>query len=64
MTVETRRLERMVVEIDLGFTQNESLLKPLSAEEVALWDRIAKNVADIKAKGGEINIPREIPDIV
>ena len=55
------RLERMLVEISLGISQNDSVLKPLSAAELAQWDRMAKEVADIKAKGGEIEIPSEIP---
>lgn len=56
------RIERMLVEIDSGISQNDSTLKPLSAAELAQWDRMAQQVADIKAKGGEIDIPNETPD--
>lgn len=56
------RIERMLVEIDLGISQNDSALKPLSASEMAQWDRMAQQVAEIKAKGGEIEIPSETPD--
>mgnify|MGYP006283851407 FL=1 len=58
------RLERMLVEISLGISQNDSVLKPLSAAELAQWDSMAREIADIKAKGGEVEIPSEIPDIV
>ena len=55
------RLERMLVEISLGISQNDSVLKPLSAAELAQWDSMAREIADIKAKGGEVEIPSEIP---
>jgi hypothetical protein len=45
----------------LGIDQKNSLLEPLSREEVAQWDRIATQVKEIQAKGGEFEIPNEIP---
>ena len=64
MAQSRSRLERMLVEISLGISQNDSVLKPLSAAELAQWDSMAREIADIKAKGGEVEIPSEIPDIV
>lgn len=61
MRTDRPRIERMLVEIDLGISQNDSTLKPLSATEMAQWDRMAKQVAEIKAKGGQIDVPSEIP---
>jgi hypothetical protein len=52
MATSKPRVERMYLEILLGKTQNESLLKPLSAKEVAQWDLITKQVEEIRAKGG------------
>jgi hypothetical protein len=62
MATSKPRVERMYLEILLGISQNQSLLKPLSAKEVAQWDLITKQVKEIKAKGGEFDIPNEIPD--
>ena len=61
MAQSRSRLERMLVEISLGISQNDSVLKPLSAAELAQWDSMAREIADIKAKGGEVEIPSEIP---
>ncbi len=55
------RVERMYLEILLGMSQNKSLLQPLSDKEMAQWDLITKQVEEIKAKGGEFDIPNEIP---
>jgi hypothetical protein len=56
------RVERMYLEILLGISQNKSLLQPLSDKEMAQWDLITKQVAEIRAKGGEFDIPNEIPN--
>jgi len=56
------RIERMYLEILLGMSQNKSLLQPLSDKEMAQWDLITKQVEEIRAKGGEFDIPNEIPD--
>jgi len=56
------RVERMYLEILLGISQNKSLLQPLNAKEVAQWDLITKQVEEIRAKGGEFDIPNEIPN--
>jgi len=61
MTTDTPRIERMYLEILLGIDQKNSLLEPLSREEVAQWDRIATQVKEIQAMGGEFEIPNEIP---
>jgi hypothetical protein len=61
MTTDTPRIERMYLEILLGITKQDSLLKPLSASEVAAWGRIEKQVKEIRAMGGEFEIPNEIP---
>jgi hypothetical protein len=62
MATSKPRIERMYLEILLGKTQNESLLKPLSTKEMAQWSLIEQQVKEIKAKGGEFEIPNEIPD--
>ena len=56
------RVERMYLEILLGISQNKSLLQPLSDKEMAQWDLITKQVEEIRAKGGEFDIPNEIPN--
>jgi hypothetical protein len=56
------RVERMYLEILLGMSQNKSLLQPLSDKEMAQWDLITKQVEEIRAKGGEFDIPNEIPN--
>jgi hypothetical protein len=56
------RIERMYLEILLGMSQNKSLLQPLSDKEMAQWDLITKQVEEIRAKGGEFDIPNEIPN--
>jgi hypothetical protein len=55
------RVERMYLEILLGISQNKSLLQPLNAKEVAQWSLIEQQVKDIRDKGGEFEIPNEIP---
>lgn len=62
MATSKPRVERMYLEILLGINQNDSLLKPLSTKEVAQWALIEKQVKEIKAKGGECEIPNEIPN--
>ena len=52
----------MYLEILLGISQNKSLLQPLNPKEVAQWDLITKQVEEIRAKGGEFDIPNEIPN--
>ena len=52
----------MYLEILLGMSQNKSLLQPLSDKEMAQWDLITKQVEEIRAKGGEFEIPNEIPE--
>lgn len=61
MATQKPRYERMYLEILLGISQNDSLLKPLSAAELAQWGRIAEQVKEIRAKGGEFDIPNELP---
>jgi len=61
MATTKPRYERMYLEILLGISQNDSLLKPLSADELAQWGRIAKQVKEIRANGGEFDIPNELP---
>ena len=56
------RVERMYLEILLGISQNKSLLQPLNDKEMAQWDLITKQVEEIRAKGGEFDIPNEIPN--
>ena len=62
MATSKPRVERMYLEILLGIGQNQSLLKPLSAKEMAQWSLIEQQVKEIRDKGGEFEIPNEIPD--
>jgi hypothetical protein len=57
------RLERMYLEILLGISQNDSLLKPLSADEVAQWARLDAQVKEIRDNGGGFIIPNELPNM-
>jgi hypothetical protein len=61
MSTDTPRIERMYLEILLGIDQKDSLLKPLSDAEKAQWGRITKQVKEIRAMGGEFEIPNEVP---
>ena len=61
MATDTKRVERMYVEILLGISQNDSRLKPLSSDEVAQWSRMEKQIQEIRNMGGEFEIPNEIP---
>jgi hypothetical protein len=61
MSTDTPRIERMYLEILLGIDQKDSLLKPLTPAEIAQWGRIDKQVKEIRAMGGEFEIPNEIP---
>jgi hypothetical protein len=51
----------MYLEILLGISQNESLLKPLSPKEMTQWASMVEDVKNIKAKGHDFYIPNEIP---
>lgn len=57
MTVDTREMERMLVEIVTG--KPPSLRTP-EADEIRA--RLTKEVEEIHAKGGEVEIPHEIPE--
>lgn len=57
------RIERMYVEILLGISQNESLLKPLSPKEVEQWATLDAQVKEIRAQGGGFIIPSELPSM-
>lgn len=61
MATTKPRYERMYLEILLGISQNDSLLKPLSSAELAQWSRIDAQVKEIRANGGEFDIPNELP---
>ena len=61
MATDKPRVERMYLEILLGISQKDSRLKPLSTKEVAQWSLIEQQVKDIRDKGGEFEIPNEIP---
>ena len=63
MALDRPRVERMYVEILLGISQNKSLLKPLSAKEVAQWANLEKEVKEIRANGGGFIIPSELPSM-
>lgn len=62
MATDKPRIERMYLEILLGISQNDSRLKPLSTKEVAQWALIEQQVKEIRDKGGEFEIPNEIPN--
>ena len=47
------RIERMMTEITLGGTKDDSLVVN-SARDEALWDGLAAQIAEIKAKGGTV----------
>ena len=63
MALDRPRVERMYVEILLGISQNKSLLKPLSAKEVAQWANLEKEIKAIRDNGGGFIIPSELPTV-
>ena len=63
MNTNKSRIERMLVEIGLGISKEDSLLNPLSSEESETWDKLVLQVAEINANGGELQIPSELPGL-
>jgi hypothetical protein len=55
------RIDRIYSEILNGLDKTQSRLKPLTPREVAQWDLIVQEIKDIKAMGGEVDIPHEVP---
>jgi len=58
-TLGTTVLERMLVAIANG----EPMPKDLTPDERTMWRDLAKEVREIRASGGEIDIPFESPGI-
>jgi acyl-CoA reductase-like NAD-dependent aldehyde dehydrogenase len=57
-----KEVERMTVEITLGVPKEESsIVMTVALSE--LWDRIAAQVADIRARGRIVDAPFESPDV-
>ena len=63
MDEKKSRIERILVEISLGVKKDDSLLKPFSSEELEIWEKLVEQVEEIKIKGGELEIPRELPGL-
>jgi len=57
---DSDKIERIYVEILLGFSKEQSLVE-LDDKLSALWDKIAAEVAQMKAEGKGFEIPSEIP---
>lgn len=61
--METRVIERLSVEINLGMSKAQSKYAPLSSEMSSMWDRMKQQMDEIHAMGGTINIVSEIPEV-
>ena len=60
MTAE--ELNMMIQEITVGVTKADSLVIR-SGEDAALWDTLAADIAEIKARGHIVDIPFETPSV-
>lgn len=57
-------LERMTVEITLGWSWGDPRSRvPNTPEHRQAWDRLARQVADIAARGNIVETPHEWPDL-
>lgn len=57
--MDSRRLEILLAAVVMGESP-ESV--DLADDERELWERLKREVADIQAAGGVVDIPSEIPD--
>ena len=53
-------MNMMIQEITMGIPKSQSLIIRTS-EHAELWDRLAVEIADIMARGNEVDIPFETP---
>lgn len=60
--ITAKDLERMTTEITLGVPKAESSLV-MTQELSRWWDRLARQVADIKERGREVDAPFETADV-
>ena len=58
--IDSEKVERIYVEILLGIPKDHSQVE-LDAQYDAVWDRIAVEVAQMRAEGKQFEIPSEIP---
>ena len=58
MTVESDELIEMAVEISLGKTEPPSWY---NREQRNAWERLLREIREIEAKGGTVDLPSEIP---
>ncbi len=55
-------LDMMIQEITMGIPKAESLIIR-SVADGEQWDRLAVQIAEIKARGNEVDIPFETPTV-
>lgn len=60
----TEQLERMVVEVTLGFTKQDSLLPMDDPDMIAAWDRLVREIAALREQGLVVDTAPEIPEVV
>jgi len=55
--MDSERLTRILIEVDFGKIRSQAD----TGEEAAYRERLVEQVAEIKAKGGTVDIPFELP---
>jgi hypothetical protein len=58
VTVESDELIEMAVEISLGKTEPPSWY---NREQRDAWEELVREIREIEAKGGSVDLPSEIP---
>lgn len=61
MAVSTADLEVMVQEIALGVTPAESVLMPMTADQVEAWEQLEVEMIETAARGWQVQVPSEHP---
>jgi hypothetical protein len=63
MPVGADEMQRMIVEIARGVIPEESVLAPLTEEQLEMWAQLAAEMAQIAARGNIVEIPTEQPSL-
>lgn len=63
MPLEANEVERIYVEVLLGMSRSESLVR-MRPEVEQFWDKLSAEVAQMRADGKDFIIPSEFPDVL
>lgn len=55
-------MNRMIQEITMGIPREQSTV-PMTLEAIEKWEILSEQIADIIARGNEVEIPYEIPSV-